>query len=480
MQTSRRLLLVSAVTTVVLGAGCRENTIRHDIHDVSKSSDVRSAAPIASAAPPLSTPPVLPGSPDVATLVAKVNPAVVNITSTHTTRMPGFDFGPFGSPFGGRHPDLVLKERALGSGFIIDPNGYVVTNAHVVANAEDVRVVLADDREFAAKVKGRDAKVDLALLQLDGAQGLPSVVLGSSDKLRVGEYVVAIGNPFGLGHTVTLGIVSAKGRAIGAGPFDDFIQTDASINPGNSGGPLFDLRGEVVGINAAISASGQGIGFATPVDTLARILPDLKTTGHVSRGRLGLTVQHVDAALAKALGLDRPRGALVAQIEKSGPADKAGVRVGDLVVGVDNTEIVHAEDLPRMVANDAPGTHLKLRVLREGRKVELDATLARLEDHDDDDEALGPSRDGEQPRHGLGVAISDAPGGGALVRRIDPEGAAAGRLRPGDVVTEVNHERVEGARDLRAKVLGSKEGRPLLLKVQQQDGKTRFVAIDQR
>jgi serine protease Do len=248
MRNRRHLASLAAVLAVAVGgsSGCRD--VERSI--LKTSSESTSASAVASAAPPVPMPPVLPGSADVASLVAVVKPAVVNITTTHAVRssvdLAPFGFDPFGGfgPFGGRRRDVLRKEKALGSGFIIDKSGYVVTNAHVVEGADDVRVILADEREFRAKVRGRDRMVDLALLQLEGAKDLPTVVLGSSEATKVGEYVVAIGNPFGLGHTVTVGIVSAKGRAIGAGPYDDFIQTDASINPGNSGGPLFRGRYE--------------------------------------------------------------------------------------------------------------------------------------------------------------------------------------------------------------------------------------------
>ena len=240
---------------------------------------------------PFATPPVLPGTPDIATLVAKVRPAVVNITTVHELRTPrglvGPDFGelfPFfhqgrpGMPRNrGGEDDEVMKQQALGSGFLVDAQGHVVTNAHVIDDADVVKVKLADDREYRAKVVGKDDRLDVAVLAArECARAIfPSASLGSSEALRVGEYVVAIGNPFGLGDTVTMGIVSAKGRTIGAGPYDDFIQTDASINPGNSGGPLFNLRGQVVGINTAINPQGKGIGFAIPIDAVKDVLPQL-------------------------------------------------------------------------------------------------------------------------------------------------------------------------------------------------------------
>ncbi len=339
----------------------------------------------ASVPAPFATPPVLPGTPDVATLVAKVKPAVVNITTVHeiAVRRPGIEF-PFGfDPFGGGGPsrggDDVVRQQSLGSGFLVDSAGHVVTNAHVVEGADEVRVRLADEREFEAKVRGRDARLDLAVLELVGAHDLPAASLGSSAALRVGEYVVAIGNPFGLGHTVTMGIVSAKDRAIGAGPYDDFIQTDASINPGNSGGPLFDLRGQVVGINTAINPNGRGIGFAIPIDALREVLAQLIDTGHVSRGRLGVHIQAVDVALARAIGLDRPRGALVRELEPAGPAARAGLKAGDVILAIDGAEVSRSEDLPRLVGRHAPGTRHTLRVLRDRATTELSIQLDELD-----------------------------------------------------------------------------------------------------
>src|SRR5579859_4088199 len=345
--TKRKWGPILLATALGIGAGCE----RHVAQAANPAVPVLAAPP---AAAPFATPPILPGTPDVATLVAKVTPAVVNITTIHDIRqqqVPEFEF-PFGfDPFGmfpgmrrgpnggGSGNDQVLRQRALGSGFIVDAQGHVVTNAHVVEQADQVRVKLADEREFDAKVKGRDPKLDLALLELVGAQGLPYVSLGSSEALRVGEYVVAIGNPFGLGNTVTTGIVSAKSRAIGAGPYDDFIQTDASINPGNSGGPLFNLKGEVVGINTAINPNGRGIGFAIPSDALKEVLGQLIGTGHVARGWLGVAIQPVDAALGKALGTGSSKGALVAEVAPGGPAEHAGFKPGDVILSLDGASV---------------------------------------------------------------------------------------------------------------------------------------------
>ncbi len=381
-----RLLPVLIVVPLALAGatGCqRLRSSRPDASGASAAAKTQGAA-VPQIPPPFSSP-VVTGTPDVATLVAKVKPAVVNITTIQKTRLrrPMDEMDPFGyfqHRFGYRPgPDQVMRQKALGSGFIIDGAGHVVTNAHVVEGADEVRVKLADDREFDAKVVGRDQRIDLALLQLqDAPKDLPAASLGASDALRVGEYVVAIGNPFGLGHTVTMGIVSAKGRSIGAGPYDDFIQTDASINPGNSGGPLFDLQGRVVGINSAINPNGQGIGFAIPIDMLEQVLPQLLATGHVERGRLGVAFRAIDPHLAKKLDLDGEHGAYVAQVEPDSPADRAGIRQGDVITKVEGRDVAHAEELPRMVALRAPGTKLSIEVLRDGKPRRFEVELGRM------------------------------------------------------------------------------------------------------
>jgi serine protease Do len=479
-----------------LGFGCHHELARAagPTTATSQNGATATAPPLATVPQtpaPFATPPMLPGTPDVATLAAAVKPAVVTITTVHEVKVPrmrtfgfGFPFGfdPFGDGAQRRQPggEDVLKQQALGSGFLVDPHGYIVTNAHVVENADQVHVKLADDREFDAKVKGRDKLLDLAVLELIGAPSdLPVVSLGASDHLRVGDYVVAVGNPFGLSYTVTMGIVSAKGRTIGAGPYDDFIQTDASINPGNSGGPLFDLRGQVVGINTAINPNGQGIGFAIPVDTLKQVLPQLITTGRIARGRLGVIVQPVNQPLAKALGLDRPKGALVGEVESGGPADKAGLKAGDLIVSVDGTPVQRSEDLPRIIASHPPESKVKVQVLRSREAKSFDVTLAELRDArggGDDDAA--PSA-GDHASSGLGIEVGDAQDGGAIVERVLPEGPADGELAPGDVIIEANRRPVVRAEDLKRQVVAAPAGQPLLLKIRR-DGKTRFVAIEKR
>jgi serine protease Do len=316
------------------------------------------------------------------------------------------------------------------------------------------------------------------VLELESApHDLPVASLGASDALRVGEYVVAIGNPFGLGNTVTMGIVSAKGRTIGAGPYDDFIQTDASINPGNSGGPLFNLRGQVVGINTAINPQGKGIGFAIPIDAVRAILPQLIATGHVSRGRIGVVIQGMDEDLAKALGMDRPRGALVEDVEPGSPADKAGVKAGDVVVAVDGHEVPRSEDLPRDIASHQPGTHVKLTVLHDKQKRDVDVVLAPLTDQGERAERsrLQGDRQG-QAASGLGVGVGDEDGQ-VVVERVAPDGPADGKLRAGDVIEEVNHQPVSSASDLASKVRAAPGDKPVLLRVKRGD-QSRYVAIE--
>ncbi|MDP9034784.1 MAG: Do family serine endopeptidase [Myxococcota bacterium] len=493
---SRKLLTLSAVA-IAFGNGCQHSASAANPQTANPQAETTTQVPA-----PFASPPVLAGTPDVATLVAKVKPSVVNITTVQEVKVPHADFGfpgfeglfPFGGgnqlpngtmrrphgPRGGQGGDDVMRQQALGSGFLIDSGGHVVTNAHVVEDADTVKVRLADDREFRAKVVGKDDRLDVAVLQLEGSpRDLPLAALGSSEALRVGEYVVAIGNPFGLGNTVTMGIVSAKGRTIGAGPYDDFIQTDASINPGNSGGPLFNLRGEVVGINTAINPQGKGIGFAIPIDATKGILPQLIATGHVSRGRLGVLIQGMDDDLAKALGLDHAHGALVEQVEPGSPAERAGIRSGDVIVAVDGQDVPHSEDLPRMVAPHKPGSHVKVTVERDRHSRDVDVPLAALEEQAQS-EATGQQqgRSGNAPvaPGALGVGVADQDGK-VVVQSVAPSSAATGKLHPGDVILEVNHQPLASASDLSTKVAAAKPDKPLLLRIKRGD-QTRYIAIE--
>jgi serine protease Do len=486
MMKLRKLVPLTGLA-LVLGTGCQHSA------GAASPPDAIPQTPA-----PFSTPPVLAGAPDVATLVAKVKPSVVNITTIHEVKVPRGDFGfPDMSnlfPFfhghgpdpqqqgprggGGEEGDHVLKQQALGSGFLIDAQGHVVTNAHVIDGADVVKIKLADDRDYRAKVIGKDTRLDVAVLALESPpHDLPVASLGASDPLRVGEYVVAIGNPFGLGDTVTMGIVSAKGRTIGAGPYDDFIQTDASINPGNSGGPLFNLRGQVVGINTAINPQGKGIGFAIPIDAVKDVLPQLLTSGKVARGRLGVVIQGMDDDLAKALGVDHVRGALVESVEPGSPADKAGVKPGDVIVALDGQEVPRSEDLPRMVARHAPGTAVKVTLVRDKQKRTLDMTLATLtEEGDHGDAQPAPGTGSAERSSALGIAVAEELGK-VVVARVSSDGPSDGKLRPGDVIEEVDRQPVTTSSDLAAKVRAAPADRPVLLKVRRGD-QSRFVAID--
>ena len=489
---SRRTPLVALLMALGLGAAaCGQQLTPAAQPDPA----VQPVSALGTQTPPGPPPPIhtaeLPPAPvpatfDVAALAEKVKPMVVNITTTQKVDVPGgmmgngadgmdpFEFF-FGQHGGGARPqqgptgprERSMKRQALGTGFIIDSQGYVVTNEHVIHDADDVRVHLNDEREFDADVVGRDPKLDIALLHLRGAKDLPAAPLGSSEQLRVGEYVLAVGNPFGLGHTVTLGIVSAKARSIGAGPYDDFIQTDASINPGNSGGPLFNWRGEVVGINAAIRAGANGIGFAIPVDAAKDILPQLREKGHVERGRLGLAFQPMTSDLATGLGVDGTKGALVSEVEPGGSAARAGIRSGDVVLAVNGTLIAHAEELPRRVANHAPGTAIKLTVLRDKQPREISATLDAMPD----DDVGAPPRPAHpavpssvQPTGKLGIQLTDAPGGGVRVDDVrDPNSVRD--LTPGDVITELDRAPVKDVAGLRVQMNKLRPGSTAIFKV---------------
>lgn len=314
-----------------------------------------------------------------ADIVDKEKPLVVNIYTTQIIKRqkaqdPSQEF--FDRFFGVPQKDKKISN--LGSGFIISSDGYILTNFHVVRKATVIKVKLADGREFDAGIIGSDEKIDVALIKIDVQTALPSAIFGNSDALRVGDWVIAIGNPFGLAHTVTAGIVSAKDRMIGAGPYDDFIQTDASINPGNSGGPLFNIKGEVIGINTAIVPAGQGIGFAIPINMVSEILAELKEKGKVTRGWLGISVQALTPELIAALNLSVTEGALVTDVDKGSPADKAGIRRGDVIIELEGKKITDITFLPRMVARMEVGRKINLKIARNGEIKEVTAVIEKM------------------------------------------------------------------------------------------------------
>ena len=487
---SKRVQLASVAAVVLFAFGCTNH--KPQPQAPSEAPPLATSTPTTTfgqAAPPAPTPPVLSGTPDIATLVEKVQPVVVNITissAVPTRRMVDpfqFFFGPNGPRAIPRidprspeapHGPTTRERRSLGSGFVVDSDGYVVTNNHVIDGADEVTVRFADERSFDATVVGRDERLDIALLKLEGASGLQAAVLGDSDVLRVGETVMAMGNPFGLGHTVTTGIVSAKDRTIGAGPYDDFIQTDASINPGNSGGPLFNLRGELVGINTAIHREGQGIGFAIPINLVRDALLQLKDNGHVERGKLGVVFQGVNDDIARALGLDRPRGALVAEVEEGGPASRAGMKPGDLIVEVDGDEVAPSSELPRLIARNAPGATIQIKYLRDGKEQRTSVTLDALESDTDKGIEPAPKGRGEAPaRFGLSMTPHD---GGVQITGVS--GSAAGKLMRGDIIKQVDGKPVtQPAQVFSSLERAKKAKRPALLRIQR-GNRIVFVALE--
>ncbi len=420
-------------------------------------------------------------------LAEAVGPAVVNIRVEKTVSagpaVQPFHNNPFGSDeryreffdrfFGGRQWPEQFKQSGLGTGFIIDKDGTIVTNNHVVEDADKITVVLEDEREFDGKIIGRDPQTDLAVIKIDAKENLPTVTLGRSADLKVGEWVVAIGNPFGLDHTVTAGIVSAKGRVIGAGPYDDFIQTDASINPGNSGGPLLNLNGEVVGVNTAIIASGQGIGFAIPIDMAETVIAQLKDNGQVARGWLGVTIQDVKGDLAQYYGIENGSGALVSDVVPGDPADKAGIQPKDIIVKVNGDKISGSRDLTAKVAKLAAGETARITVVRDGREKTLDITVGRRPLTLAQAETPQPEKDSE-----YGFQVSDLTP--ELSRRLnlkEEQGVVVVGVKPGskaekagvqqgDLIVEVNHQDVQSVADFKQLLTKhpSSEGVDLLVK----------------
>jgi len=428
-------------------------------------------------------------APPFVELAENLSPAVVNISTTqvikrknpmHQFRSPLFEdfFGDdFENFFGGR--DREYKKQSLGSGFIINDEGFIITNHHVIANATEILVTLSDNnkKEYEAKLIGSDANTDLALIKIETKKELPFVVLGDSDNLKIGEWVMAIGNPFGLGGTVTAGIVSQKGRVIGSGPYDDFIQTDASINPGNSGGPLFNMKGEVVGINTAIIAGGQGIGFAVPVNMAKEIIVQLKDDGKVTRGWIGVAIQEVTPELAKTLGLNKAEGVLISSVMEGDPADKAGLKRRDVIVEFNGTKIKESKDLPRAVAAVKPGKTAKVVVIRDGKRKTFTVSVARKKDGTEDD-IKEESKEEDEKIDKLGITIHDITPSiserfgldttsGVFVASVE-EGSPAedAGVRKMDVIVEVGGVKVEGKDDYRklVKKLLSKNIVELLVK----------------
>jgi serine protease Do len=439
----------------------------------------------------------------------KVNQSVVNISTTQTVKGIQTPFGfqpedPNGNDQGGLPffgPDLfnqffggapsqpkTQKEASLGSGFVLNRDGYIVTNNHVVAQADEIQITFYDESEATAKLIGRDAKTDVALLKVERLPAkLDPVIFGDSDAMKVGEIVVAIGNPFGLSHSVTQGIISAKERAIGLGPYDDFIQTDASINPGNSGGPLVNLYGEVIGINAAIHAGGQGIGFAIPINSAKDVLRKLKKDGKVVRAQLGVQIQKLTDDHVKALKLKSRDGALVSQVMEGSPAEQAGIKAGDVIVGVDEKKIKDWHTLPLLVSNIPVGKKIKIDLIRNSVSKSVVVQVGEQKDEGEDqvtESHNNPKKDAlgltvqnltKDISQSLGLGPNQK---GVLVGEIDPDSTAASKgIRRGDVIVEVNRKNIGTVDDYTDAVKGLKKGDSVLLLIVRKQG-TVFVAFE--
>ena len=427
--------------------------------------------------------------PSLAPVAKSAMPAVVNISTTQKLKQrrrssPAPSPGP--SPHGEQDPfeeffrrffgeqSPSRRQRSLGSGFIISEDGYIITNNHVVGDAAKITVRLSDKEEYEAKVIGSDDKTDIALIKIDSPHPLPTVPLGKSADLQIGDWVLAIGNPFGLEQTVTAGICSAKGRVIGAGPYDDFIQTDASINPGNSGGPLLNLKGEVVGINSAIFSQGGGnigIGFATPIDLAKSIITQLKEKGKVTRGWLGVVIQEVTPELAKSFGLKEATGALVAEVTQGAPADQAGLQRGDVITAFNGTPVKSAQELPSLVAQMPVGEKVNVTVLREGKEKTFSVTLGQLPE-----EAEGEAERGEVSQENWGLTVAELTADLARQFQLDPaqkgvvitdieagSPAEQAGLQPGDVIEEINRQPIKSTEDFKKAMAEAKDKATLLL-----------------
>lgn len=444
--------------------------------------------------------------PDFTTLVEQASPAVVNISTKQklpdrrvaSGQMPDLEglppmfreFFERNMPQQPRSPrgDRQREAQSLGSGFIISSDGYVLTNNHVVADADEIIVRLSDRSELQAKLVGTDPRTDVALLKVEG-KDLPTVKLGDSEKLKVGEWVLAIGSPFGFDHSVTKGIVSAKGRTLPNDTYVPFIQTDVAINPGNSGGPLFNMKGEVVGINSQIftrSGGFMGLSFAIPIDVAIDVSNQLKKDGKVSRGWLGVVIQEVNKDLAESFGLDKPAGALVAQVLEDGPAAKSGLQVGDVILSMNGQPIVMSADLSHLVGTLKADEKAKLEIIRNGKRQTLDVTIGAMPD-DDADIGTGSGAEGsaERSSNRLGVSVSDLTAeqkkslelkGGVVIKEVQDGPAAMIGLRPGDVISHLNNQAIASAKQFTEIAKDLPKNRSVSMRVLRQ-GRASFITF---
>lgn len=461
-----------------------------------------------------------PAPESFADLVEKLTPAVVNISTTQTVEGGTNPFEemfsqnmPENSPFNdlpelfkhfygenGNGAPTKHKTNSLGSGFIISPEGYIVTNHHVVDKAEEITVIFSDDSKMPAKVIGTDAKTDIAVLKVDSPKPLPSIRFGNSDKARVGDWVIAIGNPFGLGGSVSAGIISARARDINAGPFDDFIQTDAAINRGNSGGPLFNTAGEVIGVNSAIfspSGGNVGIGFAVPAALAEPVIQQLKETGHIQRGWLGVKIQMVTDEIAESLGLTSAKGALVLDVTPESPAAKAGILSGDVILKFDNQDVLAMRKLPRIVAETPVNKKVPVVVWRGEQEKTLLVTVAELTEDKEEQTLSSESGAEAEPKSSkadkvlLGLGMSDIGAAerkffsldkeaqGVVIVSIDPESTAAEKpLAKGDIISAINQKEVASVKEAEEQISKAIEaGRKSILLLVSRGGETLFVAL---
>lgn len=439
---------------------------------------------------------------NIADLVDKMGPSVVNLYSTKVTKptnskgIPQFHDNQdipdllkkfFDLPMPENRRQREHKSQSLGSGVIISVDGYIVTNNHVVEGAEEIKVRCTNHEEYDATIIGRDPKTDVALIKIEPRNGLTYVKFGDSDKIRVGEWVVAIGNPFGFENTVTAGIVSGKGRSFGSGPYENFIQTDASINMGNSGGPLFNLDGDLVGINSVIfsqSGGNIGLGFAIPVNMVKHVVAQLKEHGTVTRGWLGVMIQHVTTDLAEKFGLERPIGALVGEVMKKSPADKAGVKQGDVIIEFMGKEITKMTTLPSIVALTPVGTKAKLTVIRKGKRKKINITIGKL----DEKQIRADSTTSEKINQKLGLTIQEITPElaktlgiedqkGLIVSDVERDSpAAAAGIKRGEIILEVNQKAIENIKEFKDILSQTKTDDNILL-LTKTDNHTRFVVI---
>ena len=440
--------------------------------------------------------------PDFTELVEQAAPGVVNISTTRMVPGRSHAFEGFGgqeipeifrhffgdrfpAPPGSDGPGRGSERQSLGSGFILSEDGYILTNAHVVEGADEIVVRFNDRRELAAELVGADTQTDVALLKVD-ASDLPTLEMGDSDELRVGEWVAAIGSPFGFDHSVTAGIISAINRTLPRDAYVPFIQTDVAINPGNSGGPLFNLDGEVVGINAQIftrSGGFMGVSFAIPINVAMEVANQLRDDGRVRRGWLGVMIQPVSRDLAESFGMESPRGALIADLDPDGPAAHAGLRAGDIVLEVNGEEVERSRNLPRLIGQVVPDSDAELTIMRDGEREQVDVTIGDWPNADEPSEARSGGSDA-QARLGIAVAeLEEAQrerlgvDSGVLVRDVDRSGAAANAgIRPGDVVVSIDHHVVESAEQLRELVESLPTDRAIPVRLYR-EGRSLFVAV---